>query len=126
MPRPFIISGMQSLRHARLLARVVLAWFVLSLGVAIASPIVLPQAMQLVCSASGSVKLIVSSADGSEAPTLHLLDCSLCVTVAPPPPSTVAVGLSALPHFATDYLPAPRVAARVGAPLPPRGPPSLL
>lgn len=58
------MNAMQSLRRARLLARLVLAWFLLSLGVAVASPIVLPQSMQLVCSASGSVKLVVSSADG--------------------------------------------------------------
>ncbi len=120
------MAAMQSLRRARLLARLVLAWFVLSLGVAVASPIVLPQAMQLVCSASGAVKLVVSGADGSEAPTLHLLDCSLCVAIAPPPPSIAAVSLSVQPHYAISPLPATRVAARTGAPLPPRGPPSLL
>ena len=120
------MAAMQSLRHARQLARLVLAWFVLSLGVAVASPILLPQSMQLVCAASGAVKLVVSSADGSEAPTLHLLDCSLCVAIAPPPPSMATVSLPMQTALVTGHLPAARVAARAGAPLPPRGPPSLL
>ena len=44
-----------------------LGWlvFVLSLGVAVASPMVNPKAMQLICSASGSVKLLVQSDDGT-------------------------------------------------------------
>jgi len=50
---------MHCLRSARTVARLVLAWFVLSLGVAVASPMVNPKAMQLICSASGSVKLLV-------------------------------------------------------------------
>ena len=39
---------MQTLRHAHLLARFVLVWFVCALGVAVASPMVHPQAMELV------------------------------------------------------------------------------
>lgn len=118
---------MHTLRHAHLLARLVLAWFVLSLGVAMASPLVQPQSMQLVCSASGAMKLVTSSADSTEAPTLHLLDCSLCVAVAPPPvPQVVTMAASQPLAFALGRLPAARLAAKTGAPLPPRGPPSLL
>ena len=54
---------MQPLRNARLIARLVLVWFALSLGAAIASPLVAPKAMLLVCSGA-SVKLIVQGADG--------------------------------------------------------------
>jgi hypothetical protein len=46
-----------ALRSARTLARLVLVWFVLSLGVAVASPMVNPKAMELICSGSGSVKV---------------------------------------------------------------------
>ena len=118
---------MQTLRRAHLLARLVLAWFVLSLGVAVASPLVAPQSMQVVCAASGAMKLVISGADGSEAPKSHLLDCSLCFVVAPPPSPEVA--LARLPQplaFALGHGPAAHIAARTGAPLPPRGPPSLL
>ena len=54
---------MQTLRNARLIARLVLVWFALSLGVAVASPLVAPKAALLVCSGA-SVKLIVQGADG--------------------------------------------------------------
>ena len=39
------------------LGRAVLAWFLLSLGVAVASPLVNPQALELVCSGAGVMKL---------------------------------------------------------------------
>ena len=118
---------MQTLRHAHLLARLVLVWFVLSLGVAVASPMVQPQSMQLVCAASGALKLVSTSADGSMAPTWHTLDCSLCVAVAPPPSPLVLLVAPPYPlAFALGRLPAARIAAKAGATLPPRGPPSLL
>ena len=55
---------MQTLRHAHLLARFVLVWFVCALGVAVASPMVHPQAMELVCSSGGAVKLLVKTDNG--------------------------------------------------------------
>lgn len=50
--------AMSALRPARSLARLVLAWFVLALGIAVASPLVKPQSWQMVCSAAGTVKLL--------------------------------------------------------------------
>jgi hypothetical protein len=50
---------MSTLRHLAVLHRCVLAWFLLSLGVAVAAPVVHPQAMELVCSAAGAIKVIV-------------------------------------------------------------------
>ena len=75
---------MQALRHARFLARLVLAWFALSLGVAIASPLVNPQSMELVCATGGAMKLIVKNDDGTAAERSHTLDCPLCASVAAP------------------------------------------
>ena len=61
-----IIRRMQTLRHAHFLARFVLVWFALAIGVAIASPIVNPQAIELICSGSGgAMKLLVKSDDGA-------------------------------------------------------------
>lgn len=118
---------MQTLRHTHRFARLVLVWFVLSLGVAVASPLLQHQSMQLVCADSGAMKLVISSEDGSEAPKSHTLDCSLCVATAPPPPQRVAAVTSRQPCvFALERLPAVRIEVRTGAPLPPRGPPSLL
>ncbi|MBL0252724.1 MAG: hypothetical protein IPQ12_09165 [Polaromonas sp.] len=57
---------MQTLRSAHHLARLVLVWFALSLGVAIASPVVNPQDLQMVCTGSGAMKLVVTNADGDQ------------------------------------------------------------
>ncbi len=117
---------MQTLRRAHLLTRFVLVWFALALGVAIASPIVKPQSIEMVCSASGSMKLLVISDDGAQELTGNTLDCPLCMTGTAPPP---VVQLSAAPQQVLAYvlqsIPAARLAAATAAPLPARGPPSL-
>lgn len=115
---------MQTLRHARFLARLVLAWFVLALGVAVASPLVKPQAMELVCSSAGSVKLVKTGDDGSQ-PSSHVLDCPLCLIASAPPPATLSLSQAGPLQAATLLagITAP-LASRAAAPLPPRGPPS--
>lgn len=118
------------LRHSRFLAligRVVLAWFVLSLGVAVASPVVKPQAMELVCSAAGAVKVIVQTDDGAQEMGASHVDCPLCtLTGAPPPLPMVASFDLPLPLArAVQSIPAARLAAATAAPLPARGPPAF-
>jgi hypothetical protein len=120
---------MQALRQARFLARLVLAWFALSLGVAIASPLVNPQSMELVCASGGAMKLIVKNADGGEPGEQargHTLDCPLCASVALLPP-VISVA-SDQPSAQVQTQPADPdaiIVARAAAPLPPRGPPSI-
>lgn len=117
---------MQTLRHTRFLARLVLAWFVLAMGVAIASPIIKPQAIELVCASGGAMKLIVKGDDGSAEARSHTLDCPLCATVGAPPP-LVSLPLAQPSALAPALHPiaAAHIAGRTAAPLPPRGPPSL-
>ena len=118
---------MQSLRQAHRIARFVLVWFALSMGVAIASPIVHPQGMQLVCSASGSLKAIAGNEDGTAAsPQTRTLDCPLCAALgAPPPPDlvffTAAPPLAHTPPLGDAGLPLAQASA---APPPARGPPA--
>ena len=57
------MHAMRTLRHFSLLARLVLGWFVLSLGVAVASPIVKPQDILMVCTGTGAMKVLVQSGD---------------------------------------------------------------
>lgn len=116
---------MQLLRSSTLIARLVLAWFALTLGVAVASPIVHPQALELVCSASGSMKLV---AVGDEAPGVqassHSLDCSLCLPAALPAQAAIARSLPPAPAANAQHpFASAHIAALAGAPLPPRGPP---
>ncbi len=117
---------MHSLRTAHLLARFVLVWFALSIGVAIASPLVKPQAMELICSGTGVMKVLVKSDDGSKAVTSHTLDCPLCASIGAPPP---LARLSAAPVSPLAYMlqsiPATHLAALTAAPPPARGPPAF-
>ncbi len=117
---------MQTLRNARLIARLVLVWFALSLGAAIASPLVAPKAVELVCSGA-TVKLIVQGDDGQMIETGHSsLDCPLCaITSAPPPPASVQVQPQSLSH-ALVPVEAARVAGRIGAPWQARAPPTAV
>jgi len=105
----------------------VLAWFALSIGVAVASPLLNPQTLDLVCSAAGVVKLVVKSEGGSGEPSGHLFDCPLCVQVGSPP--AFAQAGAQPPHplsYALRRVVAAHLATPTGAPLPARGPPVLL
>lgn len=119
---------MHFLRQARFLARLVLAGFVLSLGVAIASPLVQPQSLELICASGGAMKLIVKTADGGDADQTrgHTLDCPLCASVsAPPPVQALAFEFDSPLAHALRPLVSAHIAGRTAAPLPPRGPPAL-
>jgi hypothetical protein len=116
---------MQTLRHATLIARFVLVWFALSIGVAIASPMVKPQGMQLVCSGSGAMKVIVAGDDGKAPAISHSLDCPLCASISAPPPMEILVfGTLAPVSFAVPLAAVDRVFFVLAAPPPARGPPA--
>ena len=118
---------MYPLRRARRFVSFVLMWFALSLGVAIASPVVHPQAMELLCSGSGAVKVVVHTDDGIQEMGVNHLDCAMCLVAGAPPPSPVIALPSTQPlSHAVQSIPAARLAAATAAPLPARGPPSLL
>lgn len=116
------------MRNSLSLTRLVLAWFMLTLSIAMASPIVHPKAIEVVCTSSGSMQVIMLDEDGQAAPGLHhSLDCPLCLTITTPPSYSSPhleqpqpLGLALQPVVSA------RIAALVGAPLPPRGPPTLV
>ena len=117
---------MQALRLARFIARLVLVWFALSVGVAVASPMVNPKAIELICS-GGAMKLLVKGDDDSVPAAGRSLDCPLCATIGAPPSGAgvqlpAPCGLS--PTLQT--IPRARIAALTAAPPPGRGPPLLL
>lgn len=116
---------MHILRTSPLLVRLVLVWFVLTLGAANAGPLVLPVTMALVCSEGGTKVVIVDDGGAALHGERHTLDCPLCLPAAPPPmfsaprlPAPQAPACIAHPLVSAD------IAAIGGAPLPPRGPPS--
>ncbi len=119
--------ALQTLRNAHLIARFVLVWFALSVGVAVASPFVKPQGMELLCSGSGAVKLLVQSDEGGEVIALHTLDCSLCATgYAPPSRVQCAVESGPTRTHGLERMPAFHFAAPSAAPLLARGPPASI
>lgn len=113
-----------------MLFRLVLVWFVLTLGAAVAAPVLQPKTMTLVCSEAGN-RVVVLDADGATVPDAmpgasHTLDCPLCLPAAPPPPQPRALPTPAQPVAgAVPPVVSAIVAALIGAPLPARGPPSL-
>jgi len=132
---------MDLLRRAHFLTKLLLVWFVASVGLAVAAPLLKPQGAELLCTGMGSMKMLVTAMDGSQQALdlqdpklgtqlkgqLHTsLDCPLCGAVSAPPP--VALNFPAVQlalSYALQPLPAARIAARTAAPLQPRGPPSL-
>lgn len=118
---------LQFLRNAHLIARFVLVWFALSIGAAIASPLVKPQAMELICSGAGVMKVLVKTEQGSKEVVSYALDCPLCASISAPPPPPVH--LSCEPAQPLAYLlqsiPAAHIASLTAAPLPARGPPAF-
>ena len=80
---------MQALRNASHLARSVLLWFALSIGAATASPLLAPQAMELICTGSGAMKLIVKTHDGAQELLSYSLHCPLCLVGGAPAPSVL-------------------------------------
>lgn len=105
----------------------VLAWFMASLGVDIAAPIVQPKPMQLVCSSTGTIMLLVQSDDGTvEKMGSSGMDCPLCSPAGAPPVTTVGTVIPPLPlAHALQPIEAARIAVATAAPLPARGPPAL-
>jgi len=100
---------MQRLRHAPRIARLVLVWLGLSLGVAIASPWVRPAGFAMVCSSSGALQLAAfDDAPDSGATGTGALDCPLCLPLLAPP--------GVAPQRLAHRLPAPSLLPRSTSP----------
>ena len=118
---------MQFLRNAHILARFVLVWFALSIGAAVASPLIKPQDILLICTGSGAMKVLVTADDGSiQEVASRAMDCPLCMTPGAPPPVARVMAEPAQPlGYALQGIPAAHIAWLTAAPLPARGPPTF-
>ena len=107
------------------LARWVLLWFALAMGVAIASPIIKPQSIEVLCSTSGMAKLLVTNDQGDVATSNHMLDCALCLNISAPPPKAFGLLAPSVPlAFAVQSVVRAALASLTAPPLPARGPPA--
>lgn len=115
---------MPSLRRLRWLACSLLAWFVLSAGVAVASPFVVAPSIERICSGAGTAQFRVADDPGALPPGSHTLDCPLCTPSAAPPPPVGLAGLPPPPGVpVVPRLHAAHIPTRTAAPLGARGPP---
>lgn len=114
------------LRLARHLACFMLAWFVLTLGAAVASPVVAPKTTQWVCSGP-AMKMVVADDQGNWVEIGHGgMDCPLCAVLSAPP--TQPVVEAAAPFLLSHVLQATcceRAGQQVGTPWQARAPPAF-
>lgn len=118
---------LHTLRNTPWLAKLALLWFALTLGAAVASPMVNPQTELVICTGAGMLK--VGLADDGTVTTAaseagDALFCPLCMVGGAPAPfvmSTVALP-QPLGHV-LQRTPAAIIAALTAAPPPARGPP---
>lgn len=121
---------MQYLRNAHAIARLVLVWFVLSVSVAVASPLVKLPATEMICSGSGAMTMVVAADDGRIPVTSqigHAWDCPLCSDLGAPPNETIAKVDSFQPlSYALKGIASSHITLVAAASLPARGPPTTL
>jgi hypothetical protein len=117
---------MHELRQAKIIARFMLVWFVFSMGLAAASPVVSPKAMELVCTTGGAMKLVPSADDNPDNQHHTMPDCAMCMLAALPSArlGTTFDKPSDLSH-ALHPIAAAHIASATAPPLPSRGPPAL-
>ena len=118
------MSFLHTLRNTPWLAKLALLWFALTLGVAVASPMVNPQDELLLCTSAGMVKVVLN-ADGSVTTSPSAgVHCPLCV-VGGAPASFVSVVMAPVQPLGRvlQSIPAARIAAATAAPPPSRAPP---
>ena len=119
------MSFLHTLRNTPWLAKLALLWFALTLGAAVASPLVNPQDELLICTSAGMVKVVLN-ADGSVTTSPSAgVHCPLCVVGGAPPSH---VSLARLPVQPVGQL-LPTIqrvclTAASAAPPPARGPPA--
>jgi hypothetical protein len=109
------------------LARLVLAWSVLFVGVSVLASTLQPKTMEVVCSSMGIMKLVVLGEEG-ETQVRSSMDCPLCAHTTPALPPPTLADMAHVPDARSHIvqrLPAAILLARTAPPLPSRGPPAF-
>ena len=120
---------LHTLRNSPWLAKLALLWFALTLGAAVASPMVNPKTELVICTGAGMFKVVLAM-DGTvttatTADTSDALFCPLCLLGGAPPPARTHVAQAPHPlRQVRQSMPTAHIAALTAAPPPARGPPS--
>jgi hypothetical protein len=119
------MASFHSFWQTRTLVRGVLLWFVLSLTLAFAAPLVQPVSLGGVCSANAT-PLAQSDDVVPGVPSAHTLQCSLCLPfTAPPSQIELPVDAGGVPQGALPWMALGHIAAPVPSALSARGPPAF-
>ncbi|MDI1245411.1 MAG: DUF2946 family protein [Rhodoferax sp.] len=121
------MTTLHSLRSTPWLARMALLWFALTLGAAVASPMVNPQTELVICTGAGMLKVVLAD-DGtvttSASAAGDALFCPLCMVGGAPTPFVLNTLASPQPPSPVlQSVPAAFIAALTAAPPPARAPP---
>ncbi len=121
------LFNLQFLRNANRLSRFLQVWLVLFFGSAVVSPLVKPEAVHLVCTVVGGLKLVQVDAAGADVDSVAshtALDCPTCLPMIAPPVADVLAPLPAghLSHV-LQTLSASRLASLLAQPWQARAPP---
>lgn len=125
VPQSRPMALLNTLRNTPWLARLALLWFALTLGVAVASPMVNPQEELIICTSAGMVKVKLH-ADGSiSTEASSELSCPLCVVGGAAPPAFASVQPAPVPAltWVRPGIAIVLLAASTAALPPSRGPP---
>lgn len=101
----------------------VLAWFVMALGAAVASPLAQPKTIEIICAGAGTTQMVVHTKAGTVDWNAHVLDCPLCLVSGTPPAATSLAPVFAPLPYASVLMPSSPFIAATAAPAPARGPP---
>lgn len=118
---------LHTLRNTPWLAKLALLWFAMTLGVAVASPLVNPQQELLICTSVGMARVVMAGDGSVTTSQVTQAHCPLCVAAGLPPSFVSQVFEPVLPlGRVMQSIPAAYIAARTAAPPPSRGPPSFI
>lgn len=121
------MSFLHTLRNTPWLAKLALLWLVMTLGVAVASPMVNPQQELLICTSVGMAKVVLADDGSVTTNPVTQAHCPLCISAGVPPGFVSPVFEAVLPlGRVLQSIPAAHLAALTAAPPPSRGPPNLL
>ena len=105
-------------------ARGVLLWLLLAFSVSFASPLLQPKSIELVCTGTGSVKLLINGSDNTDSTTSMAPDCAQCTQAsAPPPCALLGAAEPGNQVYVLRTITPPGKTWRTAPPLPARGPP---
>jgi hypothetical protein len=118
------MSLLHLLRSSPWLARLALLWFALTLGVAVASPLVHPQSELVICSGVGMHKVVLNDDGTVTTSSVPGISCPLCLVGGSPPQATTRnVALAPSLGYVRHSVAASHIGSLTAAPPPARGPP---